>query len=262
LNPATSNKQQASSNKQQATNNPQQPTIMSYSEFTLKELKKKFGLRIKEGYAMFPETPPFEISDFLSESMENGIPLARAIGTDKAKAEFIIAPVLAEVRKVLKNKISLFSGINFKVNPKRGLTGVCDFIMGSSEQQLELNRPVLTVVEARNENINAGIPRCIAEMIGARIFNAREGNGIKYVFGCVTTGTVWKFLKYSRGVVFIDVDDYYIRDLSKIMGIFLEIMALFIFRLTVFPRDNELPAELVYNLPQLQKVFKNRKEIP
>jgi len=79
----------------------------------------------------------------------------------------------------------------------------------------------------------------MAEMIASRIFNEREGNGIKYVFGCVTTGTVWKFLRYSKGVIFVDTDDYYIREINKILGILSEIMSLFIFRLTVFPHPQK-----------------------
>ena len=137
----------------------------------------------------------------------------------------------------MKNKISLFSGIGFNVDPKQGLSGTCDFIISPSEQQLELTRPVLTVVAAKNENINAGIPQCMAQMLASRIFNQREGSGINYVFGCVTTGTVWKFLKYSKGTISVDIEDYYIREIGKILGILVEIMALFIFRLTVFPHE-------------------------
>jgi len=209
---------------------------MSYSHFTLKEIKDKFGIQIKESVSLFSKTQPScEVSQFLSDFLESGIPLARSIGTDKARSEFIIAPVLAEIRKIMKNKISLFSGINFNVNQNHGLSGISDFIISSSDQQLELTKPVLTVVGAKDENIKAGIPRCMAEMIASRIFNEREGNGIKYVFGCVTTGTVWKFLRYSKGVIFVDTDDYYIREINKILGILSEIMSLFIFRLTVFP---------------------------
>ncbi len=232
---------------------------MSYGEFTLKEIKSKFGIRIKGDYPLFAEVRKCNTSDFLSEALENGVPLSRGIGTDKARSEFIIAPVLAEVRKMLKNKISLFSGINLNVNQGRGLSGLCDFILSPCEQQLELTMPVLTVVAAKNENINAGIPQCMAEMIGSRIFNAREGNGIKYVFGCVTTGTVWKFLKYNKGTIFVDIDDYYIREVNKILGIFLEIMALFIFRLTVFP-SSVTSKGLLYNSQQLEKIIKPGKK--
>ncbi len=230
---------------------------MPYQDFTIKELKSKFGIRIKENDALFSETETYDISDFLSEALRYGLPLARAIGTDKAKSEFIIAPILAEIRKILKNKISLFSGIHFNVNPEKRLEGICDFIMGYSEQQLDLVTPVMTVVAAKNENINAGIPECMAQMIAARVFNEAESNGIKYVFGCVTTGTVWKFLKYSKGVIFVDADDYYIREADKILGIFLEVMALFIFRLTVFPYHTVWEGRR-YKFRQLERILEHR----
>ncbi len=232
---------------------------MAYTDFTLKEIKDRFGIRIKEGLSLFSGARQCEVSDMLLETLKNGIPLARGSGTEKARSEFIIAPVLAEVRQLLENKISLFSGISFDVNRKYGLTGLCDFLISPSEQQLELTMPVLSVVAAKDGNINGGIPRCMAQMIGSKILNEREGNGIKYIFGCVTTGTVWKFLRYNKKTVFVDADDYYIREISKILGIFLEIMSLFIFRLTVMPKYAVINGQR-YSFQHLQKVLMNQQE--
>jgi hypothetical protein len=56
-------------------------------------------------------------------------------------------------------------------------------------------------------------------MIAARIFNQREGNDISTIYGTVTTGTNWKFLKLINQVVEIDLTDYYINNIGKILGI-------------------------------------------
>jgi len=232
---------------------------MAYTDFTLKEIKDRFGIRIKEGLSLFSNIRQCEVSDLLIETLRNGIPPARGSGTEKARSEFIIAPVLIEVRKILENKISLFSGISFDVNRKYGFSGVCDFLISPSEQQLELTMPVLTVVAAKDGNINAGIPRCMAQMIASRILNEREGNGIKYIFGCVTTGTVWKFLKYDKKSIVVDADDYYIREINKILGIFLEIMSIFIFRLTVLPKYAMINGQR-YSFQHLQKVLMNHEQ--
>ena len=62
--------------------------------------------------------------------------------------------------------------------------------------QLLLVSPVITIVEAKNENIIAGLGQCIAEMVAAQLFNEAENkNDIKKIYGVVTIGTVWKFLK-------------------------------------------------------------------
>ena len=58
-----------------------------------------------------------------------------------------------------------------------------------------LTSPFLVIVGAEKEDINQGIGRCIAEMVAARIFNEREETGVKTIYGVVTVGSIWKFLK-------------------------------------------------------------------
>ena len=56
-------------------------------------------------------------------------------------------------------------------------------------------------------------------MIGARIFNEREDTNIKTIYGVVTVGSVWKFLKLEGQTVFIDRTEYYLPQVGKILGI-------------------------------------------
>ena len=60
-----------------------------------------------------------------------------------------------------------------------------------------MRSPVLMLVEAKNENIKAGLGQCAAEMIAAQILNVKSGLESQAVYGCVTTGTDWKFLELS-----------------------------------------------------------------
>ncbi|MFN6475411.1 hypothetical protein [Nostoc sp. DedQUE07] len=55
-------------------------------------------------------------------------------------------------------------------------------------------------------------------MIAAQ-FNERGGNKIKIIYGAVTTDTIWQFLKLESNVVSIDLSEYYIKDIKKILGI-------------------------------------------
>jgi hypothetical protein len=56
-------------------------------------------------------------------------------------------------------------------------------------------------------------------MIAAQRFNQQEGNEITEIYGVVTSGTLWKFLKLSENRVFLDLTEYYLGDLPKILGI-------------------------------------------
>ncbi len=198
---------------------------MSYSDFDLKKVKAELGVHLVESQGAFSSIDTVKISPALAEILAETVPLARAINTEKARSEFIIANILVELRKLFHHKISLFSGIEFNVDRDKGLNGYCDFIISASAEQLILSSPIIAVVEAKNENINAGLGQCIAEMVAAHIFNAAENNNIKNLYGVVTTGTAWKFLKMDGIDVVIDLDEYPIDNPGKIMGILLAMLA-------------------------------------
>lgn len=199
---------------------------MSYSDFDLRKVKQNLGINLIEKENLFSSIKSVGITAYLQETLAENIPLARAINTEKARSELIIANILVELRKVLEHKISLFSGVEFNVDKEKGLNGFCDFIISASSEQLMLCSPIVPVVEAKNENIIGGLGQCIAEMVGAKIFNELENDeGVKRLYGVVTTGTTWKFLKIDRMDVYIDLDDYPIENPDKIIGILLAMVS-------------------------------------
>lgn len=193
---------------------------MSYSDFTLKQVQREFTLEIIEKLGIFSTIDPLPISPYFAETLEENIPLAVSINTEKAKSELIIANVLIEVRKKFERKISFFSGVEFTIDRDKGLNGQCDFILSLSAEQLFVDAPIITMVEAKNENIMSWLGQCIAAMIAAQIFNEREGKPLPVIYGAVTTGLLWKFLKLVDKQVYIDLKDYGITDNpGKIIGI-------------------------------------------
>ena len=195
---------------------------MPYSDFDLKTVKQKLGVHLTEQEGLFSSVPDIVVSLSFQEILQENVPLARAINTEKARSELIIANILVELRKILKHQISLFSGIEFNVDKEKGLNGFCDFIISASQEQLLLNSPVIALVEAKNENIIGGLGQCIAEMVAAKLFNEAEGvEHIGTIYGVVTTGTAWKFLKMEKLEVIIDLDEYSIEQPEKILGILL-----------------------------------------
>ena len=192
---------------------------MAYSDFSLTKFKKNFNITIKEEADLFATVEPIESSEKLTNTLEETTELALAINTEKARSEMIITPILLEVRRKANYKISLFSGTDFNVDIERGLNGYCDFVISRSREQLTINAPVVIIVEAKNENIKGGLGQCAAAMLAAQLFNEQEGNEIKTIYGAVTTGDIWKFLKLEGTDIFIDLNNYYIQELNKILGI-------------------------------------------
>lgn len=192
---------------------------MAYSDFKLVEVIDSFGLVIHESSGLFANVQEQECSDLLSTILKENVDLAVAISTEKARSEMIISPILLEIRRKFNYEISLFSGVDFTVDSQRGLNGFCDFILSLSSEQLLVRSPVIVLVESKNENLRSGLAQCIAEMVAAQLFNERGGNQIKAIYGAVTIGTIWQFLKLEGNIVSIDLSEYYIKDIKRILGI-------------------------------------------
>ena len=195
---------------------------MSYSEFTFQSLRDTLALHLMQDAALFAHIEEVTISEYLQTTLQENVALALNINTEKARSEMIIAPMLIEVRKILHRQISLFSGIEFQVDASLGLTGVCDYIISKSTNQVYVNAPAVMIVEAKNENIKAGLPQCIAAMYAAKIYNEREHNEVDRILGIVTTGSNWKFLTLEDTHVLIDYDEYLIDQAGKILAIILQ----------------------------------------
>ena len=197
---------------------------MAYNEFTLPGLKRLFGLQVEQRKDLFAYAPPAPISAWLRETLDYQLPLALEISTEKARSELIIMPVLVETRRQLQDRVSLFSGVEFNVDAESGLKGVCDYLLSLSPLQLAVEAPVVAIAEAKNENVPRGIAQCLAEMVAAQQFNREQENIIPTVFGVVTTGSLWKFMRLSASHVLVDETEYHISQPEKIVGIFVEIV--------------------------------------
>lgn len=192
---------------------------MAYSDFKLNEVIQRFGLTVNEGSGLFASVPEEDCSDLLATILGENVDLAVSINTEKARSEMIISPILLELRRKFNCEISLFSGVDFTVDAQQGLNGFCDFIISSSKEQLFVRAPVITLVETKNENLRSGFGQCIAEMIAAQLFNEQQGNAIQTIYGVVTIGTIWQFFKLTENIISIDLSEYYIKDIKKILGI-------------------------------------------
>lgn len=172
-----------------------------------------------ENRSLFSDIGEIELSDYLIKTLKRNVPLALAINTEKARSELIIINILLEVKEKFQGKLSIFSGIDFNVDREKGLTGFCDYIISNSEEQLYLDFPIVTIVEAKNESIISGLGQCIAEMYAARLYNEKDNYELSCIYGAVTTGDEWKFVKLIKDKAHIDSDSYYISDIKKIIGI-------------------------------------------
>ncbi|MGF1514872.1 MAG: hypothetical protein ACFB5Z_14415 [Elainellaceae cyanobacterium] len=192
---------------------------MSYREFTWARAKQDFDLTTVEGQRFFPPLPDVTPSPLLQETLKRNVPWAIAVGNEKARSEAIINPILLEVKDSLGGKVSVFSGEEFNIDAEVGLNGTCDFLLSLSPEQIAVEAPVLVVVEAKKDDLKRGMGQCLAEMVAAQRFNQASQRPIAGIYGCVSTGTIWRFLKLEEKTVTVDLTDYPVPPVEGVLGI-------------------------------------------
>lgn len=191
---------------------------MSYSEFTLKKVRDDFGLTLVEGDRFLPEITPVTPADYLVEFLQESLPLAVGTGSEKARSELIISPLLLEVRRQTQRQVSVFSGEDFTVDASVGLNGVCDFLISRSTEQMMIESPVVIILEAKKGDLKPGLGQCIAEMVAAQRFNQENQREILTLYGAISNGTVWRFLKLEGTIVTLDLTEYSLNPVAQLLG--------------------------------------------
>ncbi|NES98639.1 MAG: hypothetical protein F6K32_26380 [Desertifilum sp. SIO1I2] len=193
---------------------------MAYSDFkTLNQVLTAFCLKLVNQFGLFSQVNAIAPSAKLSEQIAENFDLALAIDTEKARSELIVTPILLEVYRRFSPNLSLFSGVALSVDATQGLNGECDFILSASTNQLEVSTPVLTLVEAKNNDIKSGLGQCAAQLVGAQRFNESQQKTVP-IYGAVTTGAAWRFMRLQSSQLEVDLTEYFVPpQIANVLGI-------------------------------------------
>ncbi len=195
---------------------------MAYGDFTLELALARLGLT-RSTTPLFPAAVPVAVPDWLTQYLARNTPIS--LSNEKARSESLTAPVLSAVRETSGDRIAVFSGPQFNVDPIRGLVGECDFLLTLSPPMYPLSAPVVAVAEAKRGELDLGMGQCVAEMVAARDFNRNAGLPDRPVFGCVTSGENWLFFRLAGDHLTMDARRYYINLLPELLGVFRAILA-------------------------------------
>lgn len=187
----------------------------SYRYYKLSDLSEICGVNNQNiSQMLYPVTdlvPTDLLTGILARNME--IPMKN----EKAKSELLVMPILTEIAFINQNFKPL-SGLTFNVDVEKGLKGVCDFLISSKPNAVELEVPVVCVFEAKDDNIENWYGQCGAEMFAARLYNERQGNPTPIIHGAVTNGFTWQFLKLEGEILYIDSQRYGVLNLPQLLG--------------------------------------------
>ena len=209
---------------------------MAFSDFTLPELQTDFGLGVVFDRSFVSAVVPVEPGPGLGSWLKRYVPLASIATSEKARSELIIAPMLLEARERAGVPVGFFSGVELNVDAAKGLRGYCDYLLTLSPNQYLIASPVVVLVEVKNDNTTPALAQCVAEMYAAWLMNERSGYPSESVYGVLTTGLQWVFLRLRGTEVIVEPVPVPIQDAPKILGILLEMHKVPVTRADPSPR--------------------------
>jgi hypothetical protein len=87
-----------------------------------------------------------------------------------------------------------------------------------------ISTPIVQLVEVKRDNPEAWLGQCAAQMLGAKIYNERHGTPLETIYGCVTTGDNWLFLRLTGNELFVDTRKYYLGQIGEVLAVFQHIL--------------------------------------
>jgi hypothetical protein len=187
---------------------------MAFSSFkTIGEVLKAFQVTYTE--ANFISEFAFTISDYFREDLQLMMRDAVVDNSEFAICENLIYPVIKEVWKIYRQHFILWS--HQSLNYDEILSGFPEYILAKRSPlgKFVFDKPYFILVEAKQDNFEAGWAQCLAEMITAQRLN---GEYQIVIFGIVSNGDRWQFGKLE-GEIFTRNSTYYtIQEIDKLFG--------------------------------------------
>ena len=192
---------------------------MAFSDFRYPDVLQRLNLLEEQVASLFDDVPPIEPGAALSAWLPRSVPLGTMAHSEAARAIWIVGPILADLWNRFPNRLNLLAGVEFQADTAAGLNGYVDFMLCQGIQRFTVSAPVCLIFEAKRDSIPDGLGQAIAGMVGAQRYNQREGHPINPIYGCVTTGSLWRFLQLSESTLTSDRWEYTHSEVGKILGI-------------------------------------------
>lgn len=176
---------------------------MAFNKFKITDIQSKLNIEVRKEAWLRDTFAPFGEDAMLLRLLEEAGSVF--LGSEKARSEFIITPVLQALRRKNEGRFAIFSGYEFTIDKKAALNGYCDFILSAKADSLTLEAPAFFVVETKKADVDDdAIAQCGAELYASQLFNERKGKPQEAVYGCVTSGYTWAFLRLQAMTLAID----------------------------------------------------------
>lgn len=188
---------------------------MSFSSYkTIGEVLKAFQVIYTE--ANFVGEVKFNIPDYFREDLQLMMRDGVVDSSEFAICENLIYPVLKEIWKCYRSKFILWS--HHSLNYDEKLSGFPEYILAKRSPlgKIVFDKPYFILVEAKQDNFEAGWAQCLAEMIAAQRLNDEFQITI---FGIVSNGGTWQFGKLEANIFTRNIIPYTIYELDQLFAV-------------------------------------------
>jgi hypothetical protein len=187
--------------------------------FTLEESIERFGL-VETNTALFGIVKPIPLSNWLQETLSISKKTGLLSRNRKALSEFIVAPILLELKCRNPDQLMIYSGKSMNFSDVENSTIECDFILNKEPATRVIQAPVVSSITVTDQTITVGLGRCVMQMVACEQFNQKRNKVIPKIYGCVTNGQVWHFVKLEKDNLVIDLHSYPLTESEMLIGVF------------------------------------------
>ncbi len=178
----------------------------------LQIVTQQFGLQVVEQRSPLLSPKPAPIGRLL-DRLEGGIDLIYPNTNEKTRAEVVVAPILLHL--AFTYQLSLYCGEGFNIDLEAGLSGTVDHLFSRANPGRSTIQPAITTVIETKSNRYDTVSHCLVQMVSFQHWNASTD----IVYGVVTTGLMWRFLKLEGTTVTIDLTDYPLFPIHELLSI-------------------------------------------
>ncbi len=190
---------------------------MAFRDFSYPEVVSQFGLT-ETTEDLFGTAPPVAPTPEYRAMAARYARLAVGNLNEKAKSEYLIAPLLVELWARYEDRVNMYSGSEFVADEAAKLSGYCDFLLGLGQQLPIPRAPQVVVIEAKKDDLMDGYGQCIAGMVGLQRFNRTAKRNRPFVYGGVTTGGLWRLMKLEGTTLTYDKNEFATKSPDELLG--------------------------------------------
>lgn len=186
---------------------------MACAGFSVFDLRREFGISFRLEN-LFGASASVEPTAWLRQSVQASLTVG--IGNERARAERLVSPVLMALCDRNDRAFSVHSAA--VAGTAHGIGGHHGFTCSFNRLPDFIQAPVFLVVDTCYRETDEELLPLLQQLIAAHRLNETGGNPTQPLYGCSTTGTEWRFLKYEGSEFILDEQRYFLNQLPALLG--------------------------------------------